>query len=554
MNAEIQELRSRIEKLEAEVTDLRGQVGKVNTLTKIQSSKSPTPSTILNQNPRPITIDTHVSKEEVQKQWGEEIGQTWLPRIFIFVLLLGVVWGFAAAIEGGFVTESIRVASGYSFALVLYGIGIHQFRRKHFNLAFSLLGGTIVLLFLTTFSAHMLYEFISFWPAFLLNACWLVLGLITSYYFKTEIIAVIVSLGGFLVPFLLDGAGTGSWLFYTYETLLYAIFLLFSYRFQYRWLHYISFLFLPLTLVAYGVLVQPSGNEPAYIMLLQHLLISVVVFYKHHLTSKDQISSLFTSAVITSLFCFSLLDGWSFDTVLLSLIFAYSTLSIYLYFGKNLSEKIPLSVVLALYFIGLYTYHLSGDELLTSLLLLQAVLGIYLAVTLKSKLILLTSGMTFLLATLRVFMIGYWELWSPELITWLVFFASTISILWLENKHGSFFEKNLKSLTVIILSFMLLLFLGQFGNTITIEYSYMIQQMTISLLWLCYAVGYIIVGKWKNSSPLQTFGLVMIFVVLLKAIFVDLPISSLTIRAVLFIILGGIGLLVSRFYYSEKKK
>ncbi|MEI5906630.1 DUF2339 domain-containing protein [Bacillus spongiae] len=538
MNDKIQELQNRVEQLEKQVNDLEQ---------KMNTSVNPS-------HPKAVSlIDSSPSNqnEENVKTWGENIGQKWLPRIFIFVLLLGIVWGFAAAVEGNYITEQVRIAIGFGTAVLFYFVGTSQFKKHRLNLAYSLLGGTIVILFLTTFSAHMLYEFIPFWPAFILNLSWLLFGLYTAYKFHSEVIAVIVSVGGFLVPFLLNGQEGGEWLFYTYETLLYIVFLLYSFRYHYQWLHYVSFFFLPLTIITYLLLSGTGGEAPAYMMIIQHVCIGFILFYKLPLHYRHHIATLIPSTILTSLFVLGTFKDWKLDAILLIAIIAYTTLSLSLFYMKSASERIALAAFPALYLIAVYTNHLFDNELLTILIMFQAGLGIYYSTILKSRLILFTSGVTFLIGAIRVYDMRLWTLWSFELLAWLAFFVLCFALIVLTHKLKELSFQIIYKCGVVLFSFMLLVFLWLLGPLLTVDYSSMVQQMVISLLWLCYAVGYILFGKWKNIHQLESFGLIMIFVVLLKGIFIDLPISSLAIRAILFIVLGTIGLIVSRFSYGK---
>ncbi|USK35254.1 hypothetical protein LIT25_08130 [Bacillus sp. F19] len=72
-------LQQEVSELRAELTRSKGEAGAVNTIYHA-------PETALTeQRPSAAKVD-----------WERVIGQVWLPRVFILVLLLGVLWAFKA--------------------------------------------------------------------------------------------------------------------------------------------------------------------------------------------------------------------------------------------------------------------------------------------------------------------------------------------------------------------------------------------------------------------------------------------------------------------------
>ncbi|MEI0737776.1 hypothetical protein VQ056_15745 [Paenibacillus sp. JTLBN-2024] len=75
------------------------------------------------------------------KDWEHLIARVWLPRVFIVVLLLGVLWGFTAVVKAGYLTEPVRCLLGVVAAAVMYWLGERQLRSKREALGQVLLGG-----------------------------------------------------------------------------------------------------------------------------------------------------------------------------------------------------------------------------------------------------------------------------------------------------------------------------------------------------------------------------------------------------------------------------
>ena len=81
--------------------------------------------------------------------------QTWLPRVFVGIMLLGVIWLFKAGVDAGLLTPAIRIVFGIALSIGLYYIGDIQIKREQ-ALGLVLAGGSITGIVLTTF-AHIIY-------------------------------------------------------------------------------------------------------------------------------------------------------------------------------------------------------------------------------------------------------------------------------------------------------------------------------------------------------------------------------------------------------------
>lgn len=86
--------------------------------------------------------------------------------------------------------------------------GEWQIRKGRAALGQVLLGGAIVILILTTFSANVLYGLIHSALAFVLNMIWVSGGILLSKRHHSQPIAVLAGIAGFLVPFLVESNQT----------------------------------------------------------------------------------------------------------------------------------------------------------------------------------------------------------------------------------------------------------------------------------------------------------------------------------------------------------
>lgn len=160
--------------------------------------------------------------------------QTWLPRIFVGIMLLGVIWLFKAGVDAGLLTPAIRVVFGIVLSAGLYYVGDIQIKRERQALGLVLAGGSITGIVLTTFAAHYLYEFIPASIAFVCNIIWVVLGIYLAKRYKSEYLAIFVAVGAFFVPFLLNSTTPNTYIFFSYETILTISLLWYALRNRYK--------------------------------------------------------------------------------------------------------------------------------------------------------------------------------------------------------------------------------------------------------------------------------------------------------------------------------
>ncbi|HEX2078314.1 MAG TPA: DUF2339 domain-containing protein [Longimicrobium sp.] len=91
-------------------------------------------------------------------------GQTWLNRLGIVLLLLGVALLFRYSIEEGWLTPAVRVGFGAAVGAVLTALGLRMDERRRFGSV--LLGGGIATFYITGWAAFVLYRLVGYPVAF----------------------------------------------------------------------------------------------------------------------------------------------------------------------------------------------------------------------------------------------------------------------------------------------------------------------------------------------------------------------------------------------------
>lgn len=193
-----EELRSRIERLEKKVEELEHQ------LEKESSTRSQKPAESYRKDP-----NESKKQEETTWQTGSfQVGEHWLNRIGIGLLLIGVAFLFKYSVDQGWLIPPVRSAIGLAIGVFLSVAGM-QMKAEDSPLKQILLGGGIAVFYITGFATFQLYSFVP--PAVIWTYMVVVtlLSLSISLQQNEAILSVVGTLGALGTPFMLY-SGDGS--------------------------------------------------------------------------------------------------------------------------------------------------------------------------------------------------------------------------------------------------------------------------------------------------------------------------------------------------------
>lgn len=567
----IVELEKRVEKLEAEIVELKRN--------NKEFSPNPTPT-----KTKPIQKSPE-RKAAVSKEidWEKEIGQIWLPRIFIIVLLLGVIWGFKAAIDGGFVTEPIRVILGFLTAGAFLFVGEKQVHKDRGKLGLVLIGGSITMMILTTFAAHALYGFISAPVSFILNILWIVVGLYLVNRHKSQELGVFVGIAGYLVPFLISSENPNIYVFIGYEFLLFMTLLGYSLRNKYKSLFYVSILLLHITYMAYMILGSSLSTGKlfetkliAIALLLQHFVLLGSLF-KKNVFGKHQIGLLFSTFVASLIwsekgFSRKVVSngeydeyvtyinefGTTFDYLLLGQFVFYAVLAFIVFTKKIMNKELSVFTSIATFALMILFLEITNiDNFVGILMLIQAAISIYIGFKLKSLLQIATGTVVLFFGIFSTIFEKIDDVFSVETLSWLVMISVMLYLYKLISSDTWWGGRGKNKVIVgVVISILLgiFIFLTQVTAAAVDGFSHSVQKMSVSFVWALYSILGVLYGVKMNVRKIRLFGIAMIFVTLLKLVFYDFPSVSIVIRALLFIVLGLLGILMSRIFYNKNER
>ncbi|WP_251559300.1 DUF2339 domain-containing protein [Paenibacillus pasadenensis] len=497
-----------------------------------------------------------VKPPQQQTDWEHVIARVWLPRIFMIVLLLGVLWGFLAAVSAGYITPGVRCLLGIAASAAMLIAGARWMRQGSDALGKVLLGGGNGVLVLTLFAAHMLYGFIGAGTAVLLYTAAVALFVATALRYRSQALLAAAAAAGALVPFLVSSDEPNLALLLGYESLFASAILLISWRNEYRMSYVISYaLLLPAVLIA-SMMSDSEVNRWVIVgaLLLHHLLQYGLSLKDAAFASRpERFGLLFASFAINAGLLRLLLGPIEFrwTVAILALVYLGSA-----FMRRSAGGKIvSLYAIIATFGVALLVFAIASSDYLGATLLVQGILSLYLGIKLHSHMQQAAGGLVLLIGALVVLEKPIEAAGSAATASWVILLAVWTALYFLLRPlRPKQMPAGPGPLLLWSGGVLLLIFLTQLTLALADELAPDNRSLVLSAVWVAYALSLIVLGLWLTQSKVRMAGIVLLFLTLLKVIFVDLPGVSVAVRAVLFIGLGAVGILVSRFVYRKQKE
>ncbi|ARU61261.1 hypothetical protein CBW65_09835 [Tumebacillus avium] len=495
--------------------------------------------------------------------WEHLLGRVWLPRIFVLVLLLGVVWGFRAAVVAGLLTEPVRCILGALAGGLFLWFGDRQVRAKRTALGNVLLGGALAIWLLTVFAAHMLYGMFGSGIAFSLNVLIVLAGIGLTQLHRSQTLGILTAFAGMLVPFLLKSETPNVLLFVSYEVFSSLIYLALALRHNFKALYVLNFIFFHAALLFFSIATGTRAEQTVgYGVLIHHLaLLAAMIALK---ARESRFLTLFTSAAFTMGWWYALFEHdpvrgnlYTWLLVLLTVIYAALT---YYYHKQKDTSRFAVTLTISSFALMFYLLRMLAGPNEAIALLLEGACLFALALFLRARVQGIMSIAIFTIGLVETISHAIPQLISGRTLAWIVMTVSlsavltfTAKILRAREADGEEikFEWVVLKATWVANAILLLAFLTQLTDLLTGNLSNDIQHFAISAVWALYAVAAILLGTVRNSPLARIAGMVLLFGTLLKLLFFDLPTVSILVRALLFIGLGLIGLAISRVFYKK---
>lgn len=460
----------------------------------------------------PVASALPHAKKKVQEPIDfERALSKWLPRMFMFILLLGILWGLKVASEYGLFTDALRIVGGYGATVGLYFLGMKYVRQGQAVFGGTLLSGVIAIGIFTTFAGHYLYGYLPSLLALAIGVGYVVFGVWLSSRTKIEVLTLFSAIAGFLLPYLLENTAGHSLVLYGYLLLLFMSLLYVSSKEHHRYTFYITYSLFHFS-VFFNMLLNIGDNHRWLIVvtiLLQH--IGVLFFYLMRKIPRQ----IFTETLIYTNFLFALgwmqlltqtEQGWMYGSFAL----VYTGLAYYAF--KRGSQELK-SVLLAISVIAIATFVVvlrPEDERWTILLLLlTGTASIWVALTMNTLRTLVSGGIVYASSALTV--MGSFSIptvVSIEHLAWFVLLAS-IGLLfytlykspaqWLQGRLDQI-DRSLIAGQLVVLLYVTRLVHLMIQQNVFLLYSEVVSRHLYFLVWIVVLVAMYQFYQWQHGK------------------------------------------------------
>ncbi len=503
---------------------------------QISATKSKQADTdILPETENPIQQFTKETDKSAKSHDSfEQLLGIWLPRVFMVVLILGVLWGLKVGMDKGWISYGVRIALGYIASVLIFYIGMKNIAKGHKLFGVTLIGGTIAIGILVTAAAYYLYGLLNYPVAMMISLVYIILGLIMSKKIKSETLTILSGIAGFLLPFLIKGTTVETWTFCLYVLLLFLTLFYIALSGKHKLSYYITFILFHLTLLVYTFFGLSPGNEMyiVFTALIQHLLL--LLFYVKGLIAR----SIFTESIIYSNVIFmvgwiKLLENHQEVYVYGFLATLYVLFSIYGYSRKDIKLQSIFSAV-AVFAISAFilSFNVENGESKLLLLLLNGAIGMWVGLYFKTIRTIIISSFIYVLTGLSVIAAVNIQSWiSLQHLTWIGFIVTMIFIYYVIYLYGKTrFDIKTKSIDISLVV----------AQLVSLIYEFKLTDMVLNIKvaisdWSLYDHAFLFVMlvaiimsffayKWKH-------GIYVSYIAVIEFIFIGLffSISSLTI-------------------------
>lgn len=231
-------LEKRVQQLEEQVADLQQQMAKlqqpsVDTERKKRKAsdflfqKEPVkrehreqPAVVVEE--QSVPAPQHVPPTAPTRSLEERLSQ-WLPKLFMVILVLGVLWGLKLMSDYGMFTNGMKIASAYVLSISMIAGAYWKKETWQATGIDALFGGAFIVGILTTAAAAILYGLFSETVALVIACLYIVYGIAIAYMRRNEALTSFVLFTSLLLPYLLEYMDMSYPIIFSYIIVMFAI-------------------------------------------------------------------------------------------------------------------------------------------------------------------------------------------------------------------------------------------------------------------------------------------------------------------------------------------
>ncbi|MCK2000610.1 DUF2339 domain-containing protein [[Brevibacterium] frigoritolerans] len=541
------ELRKKIQKIEEDLNIVKLE------LDQITNRKQMKKVTVSEKVKERAKDSTEASKQT--KGMDQLVGE-WLPRVFIFVFILGIIWSFIAASQNGWINPVVRVILGFVLSGFLLWLGHKQYKKSATSLGIVLIGGSVVIYIASIFAGNVLYHIIPYFLTLILLAVGLYVGTLLSRKYNSESLLVIIGVGAYLYPFLFAGKTENEHIFYTYETLVFIGLAVESMRKQYKvsWnISVYAFLFTLFIFLLYG------DSSVTLLTLLVMVVQQLVVILMSVRANNPINNGMYVTAITTgAFFMYFLAENLFFNITgqfilfLLTMTLAYGLLSTYKKFSKEFKN---IYFIFSMFYLFLTITKFFTDSNISTIVVMLQVIGVY-YISQKRESVLGTLGSLVIILPVIGYLIDVpgKSLTILSQLNWILLIGFFLAVYIFKEKNRVIPKDVVEKTSPYIIGGLLLIWISKISEYFTDKQDYMFNNIGLSVSWIVFVgIMYAFYSYFKNVHW-KYIGLSFLIITLVKITLVDLIEVNLVWRAILFIAIGVVGLLISRIFYNKKEK
>ena len=198
--------------------------------------------------PKPQISAPKISLPKQPSDLEKIIGESWINKIGILIVVIGVAIGAKYSIENELISPLTRIILGYLMGIGLLGFGI-KLKPKFEGYSAVLVSGAISIFYFITYFAYSFYDLIPQALAFVMMLIFTAFTVFTAIKYNRVVIAHIGLIGAYAVPFLLSSASGRVDILFSYMFIINLGILFISIKKDWKSLHYSAFFF---TWMIYG--------------------------------------------------------------------------------------------------------------------------------------------------------------------------------------------------------------------------------------------------------------------------------------------------------------
>lgn len=447
-----QEYLNRLKTLEDEMKEIKAELNtlKTNKVNSNQPRQQVTaPISKIDPQEKPLTkyffpeenkglatvsaVVTSAPDEVKPEKSFEEVFFGVLPKIFMVILVLGILWGLKLASNYGFLSDSIKISGGYLLAIAL-GVAAYVLEQKDKvtnSVAISMYGGSFIIGILTTAAGAILYDVLSLNLALIIAFAFIAYGIAISYWKQNEVLTVFVAFTSLLLPYLLEYMDFDKTIIAAFVVVLIAALQIVIIKYKQQAALYVATFF---SLIALSVILNNGYDQPSVIF---YGIVAVLAIFYFSWWKICCGAEKFKELHASFLFGFSML---TLGVLMLSTDFQFTTLpvgltvvivqAVFAYVLWQKKDRTAFDVVVTAGLLSIlnvvfaFKFSQSLEQLFTLVVLFAGLmLGIKLRASLMKLLYSFAFGVNALFMYFSILTDPFWSLPNFELILIIIMFV-----------------------------------------------------------------------------------------------------------------------------------